>query len=84
MRNVLVGNDLEGVDAFDTLTCVGGVGTNALEEATEFVGVCTILDLFVRWMVTELTMFEGFSSVCIENREGPIIDEIRGVLAAYS
>ena len=39
MRNVLVADDLEGVGAFDTLTCVGGVGTNALAEATKFVGV---------------------------------------------
>ena len=30
LRNVLVADDLEGVGAFDTLTCVGGVGTNTL------------------------------------------------------
>ena len=39
IRNVLVANELEGVGAFDTLTCVGGVVANALVEATEFVGV---------------------------------------------
>ena len=39
MRNVLVVDELEGVGAFDTLTCVGGVGTNALAEATNFVGL---------------------------------------------
>ena len=39
MRNLLVTDDLFGVGAFDTLTCVGGVGTNALAEAIEFVGV---------------------------------------------
>ena len=39
MRNVLVVDDLEGGGAFDTLTFVAGVGTNALAEATKFVGV---------------------------------------------
>ena len=39
MSNVIVADYLEGVGAFETLTCVGGVGTNALEEATKFVGV---------------------------------------------
>ena len=39
VRNVLVANDFEGVGAFDTLTCVDGVGNNALAEATDFVGV---------------------------------------------
>ena len=37
--NVLVADDLQGICAFDTLTCIGGVGTNALEEATKFIGV---------------------------------------------
>ena len=39
MRNVLVEDELECVGAYDTLICVGGVGTNALAEATEFIGV---------------------------------------------
>ena len=39
VRNVLIADDLEGVGAFDTLTCVGGVGNNALVDATEFIGV---------------------------------------------
>ena len=39
MRNVLIAYDLEGVGAFDTLTYVGGFGTNTLAEATNFVGV---------------------------------------------
>ena len=39
VRNILVAGDLEGVGAFDTLTCVVGVGTNALAEANKFVGV---------------------------------------------
>ena len=39
MRNVLVEDELECVGAYDTLFCVGGVGTNALAEATEFIGV---------------------------------------------
>ena len=39
VRNFPVAYDLEGVGAFDTLPCVGGVRTNALAEATEFVGV---------------------------------------------
>ena len=39
MWNVLVANDLGGVGAFDTLTCVDGVGADALEEANYFVGV---------------------------------------------
>ena len=39
VHNVLVADDLEGVGAFDTLTCVGGVGNNALVDATEFIGV---------------------------------------------
>ena len=39
LKNFLVADDLEGVGAFDTLTCVGGVGTNTLAEATEIIGV---------------------------------------------
>ena len=39
MRDVLVEDELEGVGAFDSLNCVGGVRTNSLAEATEFVGV---------------------------------------------
>ena len=39
VRNVLVADDLEGVGAFDTLDCDGGVGTNTLSEATEFIGI---------------------------------------------
>ena len=39
IRNVLVANDLEGIGAFDTLTCVSGVGAGTLVKATEFVGV---------------------------------------------
>ena len=54
MQNVLSSDDLEGVGAFDTLTCVGGVGTNALAEATKFIGVWTTPDLFVRWIVEKL------------------------------
>ena len=38
LRNVLVADDLEGAGAFGTLTCVGGVGTNALAEANKFIG----------------------------------------------
>ena len=38
-RNVLVEDEFEVVGAFDTLTCVSGVGINALAEATEFAGV---------------------------------------------
>ena len=38
MRNVLVANYLEGVGDFDTLTCVGRVGSDTLAEATDFVG----------------------------------------------
>ena len=37
--NVLIENYLEGVGAFDTLTCVGGFEADALAEATDFVGV---------------------------------------------
>ena len=37
--NVLVSGYLEGVGAFDTLTCVGGVGTKYLEEATNLIGI---------------------------------------------
>ena len=37
LRNVLVAYDLEGVGAFDTLSYVGGVGTNTLAEATKFI-----------------------------------------------
>ena len=39
VRNVLVADVLGGVGAFDTLNYVGGVGTNDLEEATDFIGV---------------------------------------------
>ena len=39
VRNFLVAKYLEGIGTFYTLTCVGGVGSNALAEATEFVGV---------------------------------------------
>ena len=39
LRNVLVADDIEGVGAFDTFTCVGGVVTNALSEATDSIGV---------------------------------------------
>ena len=39
VRNILVVNDLEGVGDFYTLTYFGGVVSNALAEATEFVGV---------------------------------------------
>ena len=39
LQNVIVANDLEGVGAFDTLTCFSEVLTDVLAEATEFVGV---------------------------------------------
>ena len=39
LRNVLVADELEGVGDFDTLSSVGGVGTNTLTETTKFVGV---------------------------------------------
>ena len=39
MRDFLVADDLEFIGSLDTLTFVGGVVTNALAEATEFVGV---------------------------------------------
>ena len=39
VRNVLVADDFEGVGAFETFTCDGGVVTNALAEATKFIGV---------------------------------------------
>ena len=38
VRNILVANDLGGVGDFDTLACIGGVGTDALAEATKFFG----------------------------------------------
>ena len=34
LSNVFVLNELEGVADFDTLSCVGGVGTNILTEAS--------------------------------------------------
>ena len=37
--NVLISGYLEGVGAFDTLTCFGGVGTKSLEEATDLIGI---------------------------------------------
>ena len=39
LSNFLVSDELEGVGAFDMLSCVGGVGTNTLTEATKFVRV---------------------------------------------
>ena len=39
VRNVLLEDELECVGAFEKLPYVGGVGADALAEATKFVGV---------------------------------------------
>ena len=41
-------------------------------------------DLSISWMVAKLEMFEGWASGCIEDREGTVVDEVRGVPAAYN
>ena len=37
LRDFLLSDDVEDVGSFDTLSCVGGVGTNTLTEAIKFV-----------------------------------------------
>ena len=39
LKNVIVADDLEDVGDFDKFSCVGGVGTNTLTEATNCFGV---------------------------------------------
>ena len=84
MRDVLVEDELEGVGAFDSLNCVGGVRTNSLAEATEFVGVWTTPDLFGRWMVAKLEILYCLASGYIDDIEAPVVDEVVGILVACS
>ena len=82
--DVLISDDLEGIGAFDTLSSLGGVGADTLAEAAEFIRVGAVPDVFVSRMLAEFAMLQGLASGGVKEVEGPVVDDVRCVLAACS
>ena len=51
-----ISDDLEGISAFDTLAVLGGVGSDTLEEAAEFIVVRLDPDLLILGVLEELSI----------------------------
>ena len=51
------------------------VGAYTLAEASEFVGVAAVPDVFVGRMLTELVVLQVLASGGVKDREGPVGDE---------
>ena len=51
------------------------VGAYTLAEASEFVGVAAVPDVFVGMMLTELAVLQGLEGGGVKDREGPVGDE---------
>ena len=61
---------------------LGGVGADTLAEASKFVGVAAVPDVFVGRMLTEFAVLQGLTGGGVKDREVPVGDEVLWVLAA--
>ena len=82
--DVFISDDLQGIGAFDTLAGLGGVVADTLAEASEFIRVGAVPDVFVGGMFAELAMLQGLAGGGVKEVEGPVVDEVGCVLAACS
>ena len=53
-------------------------------EAAEFIGVGAVPDVFLGGMLAEFAMLQGLANGGVKNREDPVVDEVKWVLAACS
>ena len=82
--DVLILDDLEDIGNFDKLASLGGVGSDTLAEAAEFIGVGAVPDVFVGGMLAELAMLQGLAGGGFKDGEGPFIDEVGWLFVACS
>ena len=47
-----------------------------MAEASEFVGVAAVPDVFVGRMITEFAVLQGLAGGGVKDREGPVGDEV--------
>ena len=55
---------------------LGGVGTDTLAEAAEFLVLAAVPDVFLGRTLTELAVIQGFAGGDFKDREGQVGNEV--------